>query len=691
MNNDQKHTHYHNHHHHNHHEPEHHHIKESTTHGSHHGHQGHGGHDHHLMIKEYKKRFFVTLLFTIPILILSPMIQHFIGVDWRFTGDLYILFLLSTFVFFYGGWPFLTGTLPEIKEKQPGMMTLITLAITIAYVYSSLTVFGLDGNDFFWELATLIAIMLLGHWVEMKSIMGASKALEELVKLMPSEAHLIDENGEIRDIPVEQLKKGDHVLIKPGEKVPSDGVIVKGKSFIDESMLTGESVPVEKTINEQAIGGSINGDGALTIVIQKTGNETYLSQVITLVQEAQESKSKAQTLANRAAKWLFYIALLAGFSTLFIWLALGYSFSFSLERMVTVMVISCPHALGLATPLVVAVSTAISAKKGLLIRDRTSFEGARKLQAIVFDKTGTLTEGRFGVTDLVIENGFNEQEVLSIAASLEAQSEHPIAKGIVNEAKKRGLNIIEPEEFENMVGTGLVGKVEGKEVKIVSPGYIRKENILFQKDRFQELSGQGKTVVFVLMNNHLAGMIALSDIIRESSFEAIQTLKEMNIKSIMLTGDNKQVANYVGKQLGLDEIYAEVLPHEKAEKIKEIIEKKKLKVAMTGDGVNDAPALALADLGIAVGAGTDVAMETADVILVKSDPKDVVSIIKLSKATYRKMIQNLWWAAGYNIVAIPLAAGILYKAGILLTPAVGAVFMSLSTVIVAINAKLLKM
>ncbi|HLR43318.1 MAG TPA: copper-translocating P-type ATPase [Pseudogracilibacillus sp.] len=618
------------------------------------------------------------------------MIQGFIGVDWRFENDLYILFALATFIFFYGGWPFLTGAVDELKDKNPGMMTLIGLAIIVAYVYSSLTVFGLEGNDFFWELATLIDIMLLGHWIEMRSVMGASNALEELVKLMPSEAHKLDKDGNVTDVKVSELKNDDYVLVRPGEKIPVDGTITDGRSAIDESMLTGESVPVEKEAGEEVIGGSINKEGSLTIQVEKIGEDSYLSQVITLVQEAQESKSKTQDFTDRAAKWLFYVALASGFITLVIWLMLGYAFDVALERMVTVMVITCPHALGLAAPLVVAVSTSLSAKHGLLIRNRTNFEGAKDLDAVVFDKTGTLTEGSFGVTDIVPSEGYEEEDVLTWAASLEQHSEHPIATGIVSSANDKGLTFKEITDFESITGKGIQGKIDGKKVNVVSPGYVNDNNLSYDETQFNKMSEEGKTVVFLLIDETLAGMIALADIVRETAKEAIANLKENGVHSIMLTGDNKKVADWVAKQLDIDEVYAEVLPDEKSDKVKEIMKEKDWKVAMTGDGINDAPALATADLGIAIGAGTDVAMETADVVLVKSNPKDVVSLIDLSKKTYRKMVQNLWWAAGYNILAIPLAAGILAPIGIILSPAVGAVLMSLSTIIVAINAKLLK-
>ncbi|WP_398293598.1 heavy metal translocating P-type ATPase [Sporosarcina aquimarina] len=665
------------------------HTENSERNHSNGNHGGHGNHHAH-MVQDFKKRFYVSLVITIPILILSPMIQQFLNVDWRFAGDLYILFALSTFVFFYGGLPFLTGAKDELKERTPAMMTLISLAIIVAYVYSTASVFGLAENNFFWELATLVDIMLLGHWIEMRSIMGASKALEELAKLMPSEAHLLNEDGSTTEVEVSELQSGQRVLVKPGEKIPVDGQIVEGKSSVDESMLTGESLPVDKSVDEEAIGGSINGEGSLVLSVTKTGEDTYLSQVITLVKEAQESKSRAQDLANRAAKWLFYGALAAGLITFTIWLLLGYSVSFAIERMVTVLIIACPHALGLAAPLVVAVSTSIAAKNGLLIRNRPAFEEARKIQAVVFDKTGTLTKGEFGVTDILPSDGYMEEDVISYAAAVESQSQHPLAQGIAKKAEASEIQVPKVHDFQSLTGRGLQGTVNDKQVLVVSPGYMKEANLSYSEDSFSKWSFEGKTVVFLLIDSQLAGMIALADIVRETAVEAVSELKSLGVKSIMLTGDHTQVAEYVGKQLGLEEIFAEVLPHEKSEKIVHIQEKEGLRTAMTGDGVNDAPALAKADLGIAVGAGTDVAIETADVVLVKSNPLDVVTIIKLSSATYRKMKQNLWWAAGYNIAAIPLAAGILYPLGIVLSPAVGAILMSLSTVIVAINARLLK-
>ncbi|WP_051302552.1 copper-translocating P-type ATPase [Salibacterium aidingense] len=668
--------------HHHHHEQHHGHDK--------HEHHGHEDHDHGAMIDDFKRRFYVSLGLTIPIMALSPMIQEWMGVDWNFSGSQYLLFVLATVVFVYGGKPFLTGAWSELKGREPGMMTLIAFAIVVAYGYSTLTVFGLGASNFYWELATLITIMLVGHWVEMRSIQGASSALEELVKLMPSEAHRLDENGDIHDAAIEELEPGDHVLVRPGEKIPADGTIVKGASTVDESMITGESIPVEKTTDDTLIAGAINKEGSLTLSIEKTGSDSYLSQVVDLVKKAQQSKSRAQNFSDRAAKWLFYIALGAGLLTLIVWLISGFDFAFALERMVTVMVIACPHALGLAIPLVVSVSTSLSAQKGLFIRNRTQFEEARRVDAILFDKTGTLTKGSFGVTDVVLEAAENEEEVLRLAAALENESEHPLARGIVEAARERGIDWPQAESFENLTGKGLQGTVEGRSILIVSPGYAKDEEWNFSEEQFQALADEGKTVIFVAEEKQVLAMIALADQIRESSFDAVKRLKEMGIEPMMLTGDNQKVAHWVGRQLGLDSIYAEVLPDEKAAKVKEL-QHQGYRTAMTGDGINDAPALAAADLGIAVGAGTDVAMETADVVLVESDPEDVVSILELSEATSRKMKQNLWWAAGYNIIAIPLAAGVLYSIGVLMNPAVGAVLMSLSTIIVAINARLLRL
>ncbi|WP_414733946.1 copper-translocating P-type ATPase [Acetobacterium carbinolicum] len=645
--------------------------------------------DHHaMMVADFRKRFFISLIITVPILLLSPMIQMFLGVDWRFFGDSYLLVGLSTILFIYGGKPFLTGARDELKKKTPAMMTLIALSITVAYIYSTFTVFFISGDDFFWELATLIVIMLLGHWIEMKSVMGASKALDELVKLMPEEAHRITENGETTDISVKQLKPGDSILVKPGEKIPIDGLVYDGKSAVNEAMITGESAPVEKEKGDQIVGGSINGEGILKFKVTHVGEETFLSQVLKLVREAQDSKSNTHRLADKAAKWLFYIAVTAGILTFLAWMFIAQDLNFAVTRAVTVIVISCPHALGLAVPLVTAVSTSIGAQKGLLIRDRVAFENARKVNTVVFDKTGTLTEGTFGITDIKAI-GISEEELLLLAYSVESNSEHPIAQGIVNEGKKLNLKLKAVKDYQNLTGKGLKATVDGRDIRVVSPGYMRSEAIAFDINHYEKLAQMGKTVVFILDGDTLLGYLALSDIIRDTAREAVDTLKSMKVETILLTGDNQRVAAYVGNQLNIDTVIAEVLPQEKASKIDGLIKEGKI-VAMTGDGVNDAPSLAKADLGIAIGAGTDVAIETADVILVRSNPLDVITILTLSKATYRKMIQNLIWATGYNMIALPLAAGVLYNQGIIINPAIGAALMSLSTVIVAINAKLLK-
>ncbi|MGM0603861.1 MAG: copper-translocating P-type ATPase [Bacillota bacterium] len=642
--------------------------------------------NHKKMLEDFKKRFKVSLVITAPILVLSPMIQNFLGYSLDFPGSKYLLFFLSTVIFFYGGWPFLSGLKNELSDKNPGMMTLIALAISVAYFYSSAVVFGLEGRFFFWELATLIVIMLLGHWIEMRSVMGASNALEELAKLMPDKAHKIVD-GEVTEIKIKELKKGDQILVKPGEKIPADGVIYEGDSYIDESMLTGESEPVNREVNDEVIGGSVNGDSSIKIKIEKAGDESYLSQVINLVKESQAAKSKTQNFADRAAFWLTLIAIGAGTITLFSWYFITGDLAFSIERMATVMVITCPHALGLAIPLVVAVSTTLSAKNGLLIRNRTAFENARKIDTVLFDKTGTLTKGEFGVeaVDTFVDD-YNNEDILQKAASLEQESEHPIANGIVKRAKEDEVELLKVEDFEIIKGKGVIGKIEGGDFKAVSPGYLKENEIDIPENALKE---GPFTEVFLLEAGKLIGMIRLADQIRESSYEAVQKLKDRGIKVKMLTGDNQKTAEYVSNELGLTDYFAEVLPDEKQKKVEELQAEDSF-VAMTGDGVNDAPALAKADIGIAIGSGTDVAAETADIILVESDPLDVLKLIEFGSLTYKKMIQNLFWATGYNAFAIPLAAGVLAGVGIMISPAVGAVLMSMSTVIVAINAKMLK-
>lgn len=649
---------------------------------------------HGKMVDEFKKRFWITLIITIPVTLLSPMIQQWFHFNISFKGSAYLLFALSSIVFIYGGSPFLKGLVGELRNKAPGMMTLIAIAITVAYAYSVATVFGLQGMDFFWELCTLILIMLLGHWIEMKSVAGASRELELLVQLMPSDAHLVmparPSGGAemIHDVKTDSLKEGDLILIKPGEKIAADGIIEEGESYINESMLTGESVPVKKQKGEKVIAGSINGNGSLRVKVSHASKDSYLSRVIKLVDDAQKEKSKTQLLADKAAQILTIVALVAGFATLFFWwLIAKETFVFALERMVTVIVISCPHALGLAVPLVVAISTSMSAKNGLLIKNRTAFENARKITTIIFDKTGTLTVGKFEVTRIKsLQTGFDEKELIRLASALEQNSEHPIATGIIAKAKELSVSVPPVNNFKAITGKGVEAEVEGQNIKVVSPGYLKENNIPLAEN----YSGsKAETSVFLIINNQLAGYIALADKIRPESVEAIKTLHQNGIKCVLLTGDNATVAKSVSDELKMDGFFAEVLPHQKLEKIKELQRKGEF-VAMTGDGVNDAPALAQADIGIAVGSGSDIAAETAGIILVNSNPKDIASLILFGKATHRKMIQNLIWATGYNVIALPLAAGVLYKFGIMLSPAAGAVLMSLSTIVVAVNAKLLK-
>ncbi|HTI92990.1 MAG TPA: copper-translocating P-type ATPase [Puia sp.] len=654
----------------------------------HHNVSAHRGVDHHaMMIADFRKRFYVVLLLTLPILLLSPMIQHWLGLHIIFTGSSFVLLALASLVFIYGGWPFLTGWVGEMKARNPGMMTLIGFAITVAYVYSAATVFGLKGKDFFWELATLILVMLLGHWIEMKSVAGASRELELLVQLIPSEAHMVHQDGQIMDVNTDVLKAGDLILVKPGEKVAADGTILEGESHMNESMLTGESKPVHKMKGDKVIAGAINGNGVLKVSVRHGQADSYLSKVIKLVDDAQKAKSKTQLLADTAARWLTVIALVTGMATFVYWFVDGRDVAFAIERMVTVIIICCPHALGLAVPLIVAKSTALSAKNGLLIKNRTAFENSRKITTLVFDKTGTLTVGKFEVVRYqALLNGFASDEILQLAAAIEKGSEHPIATGILQKTKDLHLQTGSSTGIQALTGKGITGFVDGKKVAVVSPQAVSGKSA--GKTSPQEIRS-GETLVYVLVNDQLAGFIALADQIRPESFEAIKTLHQNKIKTTLLTGDNKVVAEGVAKELGMDNYFAEVLPHQKLEKVKELQAQGEF-VAMTGDGVNDAPALAQADVGIAVGSGSDIAAETAGIVLVNSNPKDIVSLILFGKATYRKMIQNLIWATGYNIVALPLAAGVLYKQGVLLSPAAGAVLMSLSTVVVAINAGLLK-
>ncbi|GAB6065863.1 heavy metal translocating P-type ATPase [Aquifex pyrophilus] len=626
-----------------------------------------------------KRKAIITTLLSIPVVLLSVK---------EFPYGSTLNLLLSTFIYLYGGTFFLKGFLEEIKKRKPGMMTLVSLGISVAYFYSVYTYF-FGGKSFFWELSTLIAVMLWGHWIEMRSIAGAGKALEELVKLIPSKAHLI-RDGETVEVPTHSLKPGDLVLVKPGERIPADGVVEEGESFVDESVLTGESKPVKKGKGDKLIGGSLNLDGFLKVRVEKAGRDTYLSQVMKLIKEAQETKTKLQNIADRAAFYLTVIAVLSGFSSLIAWIYLRGDTTFAVERAVTVMVIACPHALGLAIPLVVAISTAYSARKGILIRNRVALERAKDVEVVVFDKTGTLTEGRLSVSDVMTD--MEENEFLKLVASVEALSEHHLGRAVVNYAKEKGVNLLEVSEFKAFPGKGVYGKVNGKEVLVGNLEFLKEKGVKISEEllkRCEELSLAGKSVIYASFDGVLSGCVALSDRIRKESYEAVRLLKEMGKKVVMITGDDEKVAKAVSEELGIEEFFARVLPHEKALKVKELQERGYM-VAMVGDGVNDAPALVQADVGIAIGSGTDIAIESADIILVKSNPLDVVEVFRLSEITVKKMYQNLFWALSYNVVAIPLAMGLGVPFGIVLKPAVGAILMSASTVIVSLNALLMK-
>ena len=651
--------------------------------------ENHTAHDEHLghHTEDFLKRFWVCLILTIPVILLSEMIQHWFGYQLTFPGARFVLLGFSLIIFLYGGKPFLQGMVRELKRADPGMMTLIGIAILVAFIYSTAVIFGLRGMDFFWELATLIDIMLLGHYFEMRSQMAASRALESLVALLPSNVH-VERNNIVIDIPLAELKKGDTILVKPGEKIPADGKIVEGRSSINESMLTGESVPVQKQKDDLIIGGSINENGSIKALVTGTGKESYLNKVIDMVRGAQATKSVTQNLANKVAKWLTYISLIVGLSTFIYWFSVDGNLAFALERMVTVMVTSCPHALGVAIPLVVAISTSQAAIHGLLIRNRTAFENSRKLSLIIFDKTGTLTEGSHKVQQIIpIDNQYTENDLIQFAAAVQQHSEHYIAKGVLKVLREKGLELYPSEDFQYVSGVGVTASVKGKKVIAGGPNFFKKENLPVPSIPAQ-INQALETVNFLVIAGKTAGIITLADTIRPTSKAAIAELKEMGIKSYLLTGDNEHVAESVANTLGMDGFLANVLPEQKQEKVKELQGKNEL-VAMTGDGVNDAPALAQADVGIAVGSGTDVAAETADIILVNSDPQDVVNMIRFGRVTYRKMIQNLVWAVGYNVIAIPLAAGVLYP-DFVLSPALGAVLMSVSTIIVAANAQLLR-
>jgi Cu2+-exporting ATPase len=653
-------------------------------------HAAHGKHEGH-SVTMFKQKFWLTLALTIPVLLYSETIQELLNFSVpAFPGSEWLPAVLGTVIFFYGGLVFLKGARNELADRQPGMMTLISLAITVAFGYSLAVSFNLvSGMDFWWELATLIAIMLLGHWLEMASVMSAQGALKELAKLLPDEAELVSGDS-TKKVPVGELKVGDVVLVRPGAQIPTDGEVARGESDVNESMLTGESKPVKKIVQAQVIGGTINGSGSLTVRITKVGNDTALAGIMKLVAEAQSSKSKTQILADKAAFYLTFVAIGAALITWVAWAVVGQSGGFILERIVTVLVIACPHALGLAVPLVTAISTTLAAKNGLLIRERMALEAARNIDVILFDKTGTLTKGEQGVVDIVAEGDKND--LLTLAAAVEAESEHPIARAIVTSAKAQGLQVPQAANFSALSGRGAKGVINGKTTYVGGPRMIEELQATLPatiKRSSDEASEEGKTVVYVIQDKTVRGAIMLADVIREESREAIANLHSMGKRVAMLTGDAKGVAAWVAKELGIDEFFAEVLPEHKAETVRKL-QADGSKVAMVGDGVNDAPALTQANIGIAIGAGTDVAIESAGIVLASSDPRGVAKIVRLSRNTYRKMLQNLWWASGYNAIAIPLAAGVTAALGFVLSPAVGAVLMSLSTIIVAINAQFLR-
>ena len=659
--------------------------KGHTGHGRHEDHDKHAGHSPEM----FRDRFWLSLVLTVPILYFSEQLQTWLNYQAvSFPGVEWVNPVLGTILFFYGGLVFLQSARHELMGKQPGMMTLISLAITVAYGYSMAVALGLPGKPFFWELATLLVIMLLGHWIEMASVQGASKALDELASLVPSEAHRLV-NGKVEDVEVSSLIQADQVLIRPGEQIPIDGEVIEGSSSVNEAFLTGESKPVSKEVGDEVVAGAVNAEGALTIRVTRTGDATTLSQIQRLVEETQSSRSRFQNLADRAAGWLFYVAVAAGALTFVIWLFASQDLQQAIARTVTVLVIACPHALGLAIPLVTVNATAMSAKNGILVRNREAFERARNIKQVAFDKTGTLTEGKFGVRQ--VYTAMSEQEALRLAAALETRSEHPLAQAIVAEADKQNISYGSAEDFEVVAGKGISAKLNGKAYRVGRPEWITEEGLRLSpslKTGLDEAEARGESVIALLDESKVIALFALADKVRQSAKETVRALKELDVEPIMITGDAEAVAKTVAAELGIERYHARVLPQDKAAIIKDL--KQKGATAFVGDGINDAPALLEADLGIAIGAGTNVAIESADLILIEDDPKDVLAALKLSKATYNKMIQNLWWGAGYNVIAIPLAMGALAWAGFILSPAVGAVFMSLSTVIVALNAVTLR-
>jgi Cu2+-exporting ATPase len=641
----------------------------------------------------FRRRFWISLLLSVPVLLYSPALQGWLGFSMPvFSGSQWITPVFATIVFVYGGIPFLKMAWPELRKGKPGMMTLISLAIVVAFVYSVATLFWPTGSAFFWELVTLIVVMLLGHWIEMRSVRQASRALDELAALMPDTAERIASDGEIESVPVGELSQGDLVLVRPGTSVPADGEVIEGASDVNQAMISGESRPVDKGVGDPVIGGTINGQGSLRVRVTATGEETALAGIMRLVQQAQASKSETQLLADRAAGWLFYLALGVALITAIAWtIALGFEVGV-VARVATVLVIACPHALGLAIPLVVAITTSIAAGNGILVRDRLALEQAREVDVVLFDKTGTLTQGEFGVAGVESIEGWSKDRALALAAAIEGDSEHTLARGIRQAARERGLDVPEVDDFEAIEGHGVRAEVDGQRCYVGGPRLLERLDLSRPEplDSFvEQAQAKGQTVVYLVAESEVVAAFALDDLIRPESREAVQALRGLGVEVAMITGDSRSVAQSVASELGIERWFAEVLPEHKDRHVNELQEQGE-RVAMVGDGINDAPALVRADVGIAIGSGTDVAVESAGIILVKSDPRDVIDVVRLSRASYRKMVQNLWWAAGYNILALPLAAGVLAPWGIVLSPAVGALLMSLSTVIVALNAQLLR-
>ncbi|MDD4777275.1 MAG: heavy metal translocating P-type ATPase [Fermentimonas sp.] len=672
---------------------DHHEEHEGHVHGGHHGEHDHGGH-----AGDFKQKFWVSLILSIPILLMSTFMGIELPFQFSFPGSDWVVLILSTILFFYGGTPFLKGAKTELSDRKPAMMTLISMGISVAYIYS---LYAFISNhlipnaphlmDFFWELATLIVIMLLGHWIEMRAVGNAGNALQKMAELLPNKALLINEHGNISEVNLKDIHIGQHLLVNAGDKIPTDGKILEGNTSVNESMVTGEAKAVNKTVGDKVIGGSVNGKGTLKIEVTGTGESGFLSQVMRLVSDAQKEKSRSETLSDKVAGALFYVAVAVGIIAFVVWLILTKDLNVAFERLVTVLIIACPHALGLAIPLVVARSTSLGAKNGLLIRNRVALEKSKKIKYVTMDKTGTLTEGDFSVS--VVESlsvNWSDNEILSMMASLESHSNHPLAVGILEEAEKQNIRFPVPENVSVISGTGLQGTVEGKQLLIVKPAYLDEHRMPYDKNRYSELAKKGNSVSYLIIDDEVAGIVAQGDEIKEEAKITVNGLKQMNIVPVMLTGDNEEYAKSVAIQVGISEIHAGLLPQDK-EKYIQSMQDNGNPVMMVGDGVNDAPALARAEIGVAIGAGTDVAIDSADVVLVKSNPSDILHFFTLAKNTTRKMVQNLWWGAGYNIIAIPLAAGVLAPIGIILSPAVGAVLMSISTIVVALNSMTLKL